>query len=91
VEEDELAGFEQLRVWHEARRLAREVYRMTESFPVKEQYGITSQIRRAAVSVMSNIAEGHGRHSRPELLRFLIYVERLSDGSEEPYNIIQRP
>lgn len=72
-----MAGFEQLRVWQEARRLAGDVYRLTDSFPLKEQYGITSQVRRAAVSVMSNIAEGHGRHSRPELLRFL-YVSKGS-------------
>lgn len=72
-----MAGFEQLRVWQEARRLAGDVYRSTDNFPSNEQYGITSQIRRAAVSVMSNIAEGHGRHSRQEFVRFLY----LSKGS----------
>ena len=66
-----MAGFEELRVWQEARKLAGEVYRATEVFPAKEQYGVTSQLRRAAVSVMSNIAEGHGRYSRPEFVRFL--------------------
>jgi len=51
-------GFEDLRVWQEARKLAREVYNVTNGFPGKEQYGLSAQLRRAAVSVMSNIAEG---------------------------------
>lgn len=71
------AGFEQLRVWQEARRLAGAIYRITEAFPSKEQYGIISQLRRAGTSIMSNIAEGQGRYSRPELIRFL-YISRGS-------------
>ena len=52
-------------------RLVREVYRITASFPVAEQFGLTNQLRRAAVSVPSNIAEGAGRGGRTELVRFL--------------------
>lgn len=51
--------------------LVREVYRYTRSFPRDEIFGITSQMRRAAVSVPSNIAEGKGRFSRKELVQFL--------------------
>jgi len=47
------------------------IYRCTGSFPKQEVYGLTSQMRRAAVSIPSNIAEGKGRHSRKELLQFL--------------------
>lgn len=52
-------------------RLVREVYRITANFPAAEQFGLTSQLRRAAVSVPPNIAEGAGRGGRLELIRFL--------------------
>jgi four helix bundle protein len=52
-------------------RLAEDVYQATRTFPKEEIYGLTSQMRRAAVSVASNIAEGQGRHGRGELLQFL--------------------
>jgi len=52
-------------------RLAREVYRETAKFPKHELYGLTQQIRRAAVSVPSNVAEGKGRHSDKEFAHFL--------------------
>ena len=51
--------------------LAVEVYRITESFPKSERFGLTSQLRRAAVSVASNIAEGHARSTRGEFRQFL--------------------
>ncbi len=57
--------------------LAKDVYRFTESFPKTEVYGLTSQIRRAAVSVPSNIAEGAGRNGNREFLKFL-YIARGS-------------
>ena len=60
-----------LLVWQEAVDLVVFVYRLTESFPKSELYGLTSQIRRAAASVPANIAEGAARAGTAELLRFL--------------------
>ena len=51
-------SFEGLDVWHSARKLVLDIYRLTDDFPNWEQYGLTSQLRRAGVSVVSNIAEG---------------------------------
>lgn len=60
-----------LDVWKEAMRLARDVFEATKSMPESERFGLQSQIRRSAVSVASNIAEGAGRGTRAELCRFL--------------------
>jgi four helix bundle protein len=59
-----IASFKDLDVWHAAITLTEEVYRLTRGFPASEQYGLTAQVRRAAVSVASNVAEGHQR-TRP--------------------------
>lgn len=64
-------GFEKLAVWQMAIEYADEVYSKTESFPDSERFGLTSQLRRAAVSVSSNIAEGSGRNSNQEFVRFI--------------------
>ena len=66
-----------LDVWKESMRLARGIYRVSAAFPESERFGLTAQIRRAAVSVASNIAEGAGRGSRLEYIRFL----RIARGS----------
>ena len=66
--------YEDLRVWRRAMDLVLEVYRCTALFPRQEIYGLTSQMRRSAVSVPSNIAEGKGRFSRKELLQFLFHA-----------------
>jgi len=66
-----------LKVWQEAMELARVVYRVTGGFPSDERFGLTAQMRRSAVSVPSNIAEGCGRASRKELIQFL-YIARGS-------------
>jgi len=60
-----------LRVWQSAIALVEDVYRLTSTFPRDEQFGLTSQMRRAAVSVPSNIAEGSARQTTKELLHFL--------------------
>jgi four helix bundle protein len=58
-------------VWQKAKAYATEIYRATEPFPKSEQYGLTAQLRRAAVSVASNIAEGQGRLTKGEFCHFL--------------------
>jgi four helix bundle protein len=65
------SSYRDLIVWQRAIDLTTEIYRLTESFPKTEIYGLTSQIRRAAVSVPSNIAEGAGRGSKREFRQFL--------------------
>ncbi len=61
----------QLRVWQKAMQLVFAVYKVTNRFPESEKFGLISQIRRSTVSIPSNIAEGHGRKSDKELIRFL--------------------
>ena len=63
--------FRDLKAWQKSFELALSAYSITRSFPREEMYGLTTQIRRAAVSVVSNIAEGKGRASDKDLLRFL--------------------
>ena len=63
--------FRDLVVWQKAVAFVTEVYRATQSFPTDERFGLTSQIRRAAVSIPSNIAEGQGRLTRGEFRQFL--------------------
>ena len=62
---------EQLKVWQLAMEIAKEIYVVTSDFPSEERFGLTSQIRRAAVSIASNIAEGAGRYSDKEFAQFL--------------------
>ena len=64
-------SFRDLIVWQRSIQLAAVIYRVTGSFPKDEMYGLSSQIRRSAVSVPSNIAEGQGRLSRGEFRQFL--------------------
>jgi four helix bundle protein len=66
-----MGNFRTTRAWQRAHCLALHVYRSTTTFPNRERYGLTAQIRRAAVSVISNIAEGFGRKNDKELARFL--------------------
>lgn len=67
--------FQDLKVWQRSHTLALEVHRLTSSFPKSEQFGLTSQIRRAALSIPTNIAEGSKRRTRPEYARFLNIAE----------------
>jgi len=64
-------NFEKLETWHKAIAFADLVYGLTRSFPEEERFGLISQMRRAAVSISSNIAEGASRHSRDDYARFL--------------------
>jgi len=65
---------EKLVVWQKAMSLVTEIYQITQKFPKEEMYGLSSQMRRAAVSVPSNIAEGKGRHTNPEFCQFLTHA-----------------
>ncbi|HTW92065.1 MAG TPA: four helix bundle protein [bacterium] len=74
-----LERFEDLSVWQRAHELTLVVYRMTARFPREEQFGLVSQMRRAAVSVPANIAEGFKKRSSPDKVRFY----NISQGSLE--------
>ena len=58
-----IKSFTELKVWQKAHELALLVYKLTNKFPAEEKFGLTNQIRRATVSIASNLAEGFGRHS----------------------------
>jgi four helix bundle protein len=70
-------SYRDLRVWQEAMAVASACYVLTKAFPREEIYGMTAQIRRAAVSTAANVAEGHGRKSAGSFVQFL----RVSQGS----------
>ncbi len=71
------SNYRDLVVWQKARKLAVEIYRVTQQFPRVEMFGLTQQMRRAVISIASNIAEGHGRRSSKDILHFL----RIARGS----------
>lgn len=67
-----IKSFEELKVWKDSRLIVKEIYNIIDNFPGRESYGLTSQISRASVSIMSNIAEGFARDTNKEFIRFLI-------------------
>ncbi len=81
-----MGDYKKLAVWGKSHQFALNIYQATASFPKDELYGLTSQIRRASVSIASNIAEGSGRGGDPELIRFL----RIAAGSahEAEYQLL---
>ena len=72
-----ISSYRDLLVWQASVELATRCYRLTADFPAAELYGMTSQIRRASVSVAANIAEGHGRDATGNFIQFL----RVAQGS----------
>lgn len=70
---NQMHDFKKLNVWNEAIKLVTEIYEITEKFPRMEVYGISNQIRRSAISIPSNIAEGSGRKSSGSFKLFLSY------------------
>lgn len=78
--------FHELKVWQKAHALTLAVYKATSPFPPSEQYGLTSQIRRASVSIPANIAEGCGRGTDAELSRFLHIA--LGSANEVEYHLL---
>lgn len=69
-----MSTYRNLQIWKKAMEIVTEIYQHTNAFPKTEIYGITSQIRRASVSIPSNIAEGYGRSSKKEYGRFLTFA-----------------
>ncbi|MFA6135985.1 MAG: four helix bundle protein [Candidatus Paceibacterota bacterium] len=69
--ENKIKTFKELIVWQKSIRLVIEAYKLTDKFPKEEIYGLTSQIRRAAVAVPSNIAEGWARYHTKEFIQFI--------------------
>ena len=67
-------SFQDLVVWQKAMELVTEIYKVSQKFPKEEMFGLTSQIRRAAVSIPSNIAEGRGKSSKGEFQQFLYHA-----------------
>jgi four helix bundle protein len=80
-----MKDFRSLDVWHKAHELTLAVYSATKAFPSEERYGLTSQIRRSAVSIPSNIAEGCGRGTDADFARFLQIA--LGSASELDYQL----
>jgi four helix bundle protein len=72
-----IKSYQDLKVWQEGMDLAEACYQLTKTFPKDEIYGMTSQIRRAAISIPANIAEGYGREYRAEYIHFL----KIAQGS----------
>ena len=68
---NQVKSHKDLKVWQESMNLVVEIYKISESFPNSELYGLVSQMRRATVSIPSNIAEGAGRKGGKEFIRFL--------------------
>jgi four helix bundle protein len=81
-----MQDFRKLKVWEKSHNLALEIYKSSESFPGKEIYGLTSQIRRSCVSIPANIAEGCGRKSDAEFARFLQIA--MGSASELEYHLL---
>jgi four helix bundle protein len=71
----EIRSYRDLLIWQKGMALAKQIYAMTRTFPGDERFGLTAQMRRAVVSVPSNIAEGQARHGRREFVQFLSHAE----------------
>ncbi|MDO8582237.1 MAG: four helix bundle protein [bacterium] len=83
-------SYENLIVWQKSMDLVIEVYRFTEKFPREEVYGLTSQMRRAAVSIPSNIAEGSRRSSRKDFRNFILMAYGSGAELETQIKIVER-
>ena len=81
-----MQDFRKLKVWEKAHQLVMSLYEITDSLPKSELFGLTSQIRRAAVSIPTNIAEGCGRGSDPDFRRYLFIA--LGSASEVEYLLL---
>src|SRR3954453_16003634 len=76
--EKEPQNYKDLVVWQKGITLAKEIYRLTARFPGEEKFGLVSQMRRAAVSIPSNLAEGQARHTSGEFVQFISHAEGMA-------------
>ena len=74
-DESKTSGYKDLLVWQKGNDLVKRIYQTTQSFPAEEKFGLVSQMRRAAVSIPSNIAEGQARHTTGEFIQFISHAE----------------
>jgi len=81
-----MRDFKGLIVWEKAHTFVLEVYNVTRAFPSEERYGLTAQLRKAAASIPTNIAEGCGRDSEPDFARFLSIAS--GSASESEYHLL---
>ena len=81
-----MRDFKKIQVWQKAHTFVLAIYKMTESFPDEERFGLTSQIRRAAASIPTNIAEGAGRDTQKEFARFVQIA--TGSASEVEYQLL---
>ncbi len=81
-----MRAFSNLSIWQKSHELSLKIYTVTKSFPKEEMFGLTSQMRRSAASIPTNIAEGCGRSTNPQLKRFLDFS--IGSASELEYQII---
>ncbi|MFD0834741.1 four helix bundle protein [Mariniflexile aquimaris] len=87
---DKIKSHKDLKVWQESMTFVTKIYKVSEGFPKHEVYGLTAQIRRAAVSIPSNIAEGAGRKGENEFTRFLYIALGSLSEVETQLEISQR-
>src|SRR5215831_12377590 len=81
-----MRNYRELQVWNKAHHLTLELYRVSRAFPREETYGVTNQLRRAAVSIAANLAEGCGRRTSAELARFVGIA--MGSASELDYHLL---
>jgi four helix bundle protein len=81
-----MRNYRDLVIWEKAHRLTLAVYRNTQSFPVEERFGLTSQMRRSCASIAANLAEGCGRRSDGEMARFVQIA--MGSGAELSYHLL---
>jgi four helix bundle protein len=81
-ETDKVRHYKELKIWQKGMRLTKSIYQLTASFPADEKFGLSAQMRRAAVSVPSNIAEGQARQGTREFLQFLSHASGSLAGLE---------